>query len=69
MADFKDVQKMWAERSVSQFLAVQAELRNKVDNWDNIAARLTSGLIANEEWAKANGLTDGKPKYLTPPRG
>jgi len=71
VADFKEVQKMNADRIVSQFIAVRLELKNKVEDTElnHIAATLTAALWSSDEGAKVNGLTNGKPTYLTPSRG
>lgn len=71
VADLKEVQALNAERIASQFLAVQKELRGRVEegNLDNIAAISTAALFSSDAGAKACGVTDGKQPRLAPPRG
>jgi predicted DNA-binding protein (UPF0278 family) len=70
MADLKEMQAQSAERIVSQFFAVQKELRNRVadDDVDMIAATLTAGLVSSDEGIKACGIISKKPTPLTPYR-
>ena len=71
MADLKEVQAVNAERIVAQFFVVRKELQNRIEDTDldKIAATLTAALWSSDEGAKVNGLTNGTPKYLSPPRG
>ncbi|MGJ7914344.1 hypothetical protein ACI48D_02540 [Massilia sp. LXY-6] len=71
MADLKEVQALNAERIVSQFLAVQKELRGRVEEGDvdKISATLTAALFSSDAGAKACGVTDGRQPRLAPPRG
>jgi len=65
-ADLKEMQSQNAECSVSQFLAIQKELRRRAEegDLDKIAATLTAALFSSDVGAKACGITDNKQ---TPP--
>lgn len=69
MIDLKEVQAMNAERIAAQFQMVRKQLENRVEDAElnSIAATLTAALWSSDEGAKANGLTNGKPTYLTRP--